>query len=162
MEKTHRPTDNALSKLGTMPDGNILFRSSLFYKDECPYDCVQEKMALNRILQSIETCFTPSVLVGTVGLWNGTFDGFRYCLDFGEFRNVVSEYDNIVIRQIGTQLHFTLIHHDGRHEMELRRFTDYGYNHLNEYHFECFDEKTLKFIKCHTEGFAEQHSLRDN
>jgi len=122
---------------------------------ECPDDCTVEDDILQDIMRNIESVFEPCVLVGTVGRWNGTFNGYGYCHDFNAFQGAISGYDDIIIRQIGTRLHFTLIHHDGRHEMELRRFDDYSCNNRDDDSFDFFNEKTLRFINRHTKNYGK-------
>ena len=130
----------------------ILFQRNY---SECPDECAVEDDILSDIMQGIKKTFEPCILVGTVGRWNGTFNGYRYCYDFKDFQSAVGGYDDIIIRQIGTRLQFTLIHHDGRHEMELRRFDDEGLNNHNEDSFSFFHEKTLKFINRHTKNYGK-------
>lgn len=155
MEKTSQTIDDVQGKLEAAADGDILFESGLYYQDERPDDCMLEEMTFNSVMQSMEALYAPSVFVGTVGVWSGRFTGYRYCCDFKDFMGVIGNYDDITIRQVGTQLHFTLRHHDGRHEMELRRLTDYGCNHLSSVDLEHFSEETVQFIKRHTRNFGK-------
>jgi hypothetical protein len=121
----------------------------------CPDDCEMEDEILSGVYRCIEAIFEPCVLVGTVGRWNGTFSGYRYCHTFSDFQGAIGGYDDMIIRQVGTRLHFTLIHHDGRHEMELRRLSDYGYNNRDNASFDYFTEATMKFINRHTKNYGK-------
>ena len=103
----------------------ILFESGSY----CPDDYVLEEDDLNNVMESIKAIFEPSVFVGTV-------------------------YD-LIITQTGARLHFTLLHHDGRHEMELRRLSDYGYNNRHNASFDYFNEATVKFIQHNTRNFGK-------
>jgi hypothetical protein len=133
---------------------HVFFESGSYAQDDCPDAYEWEADALNDVLNEIKSKYEPCVLVGTVGRWNGTFNGYKYCHDFNGFRDAISGYD-IIIRQKGTRLHFTLIHHDGRHEMELRRLNDYGYNNRDRASFDYFIESTMKFINKHTNNFGK-------
>ena len=130
----------------------ILFQRE--YSD-CPDECAVEDDILADIMRNIETVYEPSILTGTVARWNGSFSGYKYCHTFKDFQNAVSGYDDIIIRQIGTRLHFTLIHHDGRHEMELRRLNDYGYDNRDNACFDYFNEAALKFINRNTKNYGK-------
>jgi len=129
----------------------------LFQRDynDYPDDCAVEDDIFNGIMQSIESIFEPCVLVGIVGRWNGRFDGYKYCHEFKDFQHAISGYDDIIIWQVGTRLHFTLIHHDGRHEMELRRLSDYGYDNRDNANFDYFNQATLKFINRNTRNYGK-------
>ena len=122
---------------------------------ECPDDCDMGDFIFDNIMQGIEAVFEPSVLVGTIGRWNGTFNGYKYCHSFSDLRSALSGYDDIIIRQIGTRLRFTLIHHDGRHDVELRRLSDYGYNNRDNASFDYFCKATLKFIDRNTRNYGK-------
>ena len=130
----------------------VLFRRGL---SDCPDDCTTEDDILQDIMQGIKATFEPCVLVGTVGRWHGTFNGYKYCHNFNDFQSAIGGYDDIVIRQIGTRLQFSLIHHDGRHEMELRRLNDYGYDNRDNACFDYFNEAALKFINRHTKNYGK-------
>jgi hypothetical protein len=133
----------------------ILFQCGVYNENYCPDDYSMEEDTFNSVMQGIKAVFEPCVLIGKVGRWNGTFSGYKYCRDFKDLQNAISGYDDIIIRQIGTQLHFTLIHHDGRHEMELRRFNDYGYNNRDNACFDYFNEQALKFINRYTKNYGK-------
>ena len=123
------------------------------YNDSDDYAIKEDDF--NDIMKNIEAVFEPCVFVGTVGRWNGTFQGYKYLPDLKDLRSAISGYDDIVIRQVGTRLNFTLIHHDGRHEMELRRLSDYGYNNRNNVSFDYFNEATLKYINRNTRNYGK-------
>ena len=146
----------------------ILFQSGMYGYSDCvdadadthantDIDAVAdvENDLLQSILQGIQAVFEPCILVGTVGRWNGKFVGYRYCQCYSVFENAISGYDDIIIKQIGTRLHFTLIHHDGRHEMELRRFNDCALNDPNRDCFQGFSDSTLNYINRNTNNFGK-------
>jgi len=154
MKKTFQATDNLLKKVRFAINGVVLFQSGSFAESAL------EKEAFNHVMRGIEAIFSQSVFVGTVGLWDGTRDGYRFCSDFKDLREVLSNYDDIIIRQIGTRLYFTLIHHDGRHEMELRRWNDGEWVNPHAFCLGEFDDMTLRFIKHSTENFGKIATLR--
>jgi len=126
----------------------------------------QAELEFDDLMQRVKSIFKPSVLIGSLGLWNGRCTGYKYCRDFDEFLSAISDYNNVIIRQVGTQLCITLVHHDGRHEMELRRLTDYGNEHMDGIFFDYYNEKALDFINHNTESFGyvptkEEYALRD-
>ena len=127
----------------------ILFESGSY----CDDDCFLEEDTLNSVMESIKAIFEPSVFIGTVGRWNGTFSGYRYCHSFSDLQSAISGYD-LIISQTGARLHFTLLHHDGKHVMELRRLSDYGYDKRHNVNFDYFNEATVKFITRNTRNFG--------
>jgi hypothetical protein len=135
--------DDSLSKFGPASDKGIRLQGDLY----------------DDVMRSIEAVFGPSVLVGSLRLWHGRYVGYKYFRDFGDFQKAVAGYENILIRQIGTRLYFALIHHDGRHEAELRRFTDYGNDNLDKVNFDDFNQAASKFICRHTKAFGKIAAL---
>ena len=133
----------------------VLFQSNSHCHDIDADDWGHEEFLLNSVLLAIQAIFKPSILVGVVGRWNGIFPGYKYCHNFCDLRDAISGYDEIVISQVGTRLKFTLIHHDGRHEMELRRLSDYGYDKRDRACFEYFNEEALRFIQRYTKNFGK-------
>lgn len=103
------------------------------------------QMTTNRVMKCLKTSCRAlnqnlsHVYLGTVGRWNGRFVGYKYCQFFNDLQNAISGYDAIIIKLTGTRLHFTPIHHDGRHEMELRRFNEYTLSDENNDCFDCFN-----------------------
>lgn len=107
----------------------------------------------DNVMRAIKSNYEPSVLTGTVGRWDGTFCAYKYCHSFKELEDAIcGKYDDVVIRQDGEKLYFTLIHHDGQHEMELRRLTDCDSN--NDICWDDFSEETVAFINRHTKDFG--------
>jgi flavodoxin len=147
--KENQITDESPNKSGSPSDEEILFDSRSYCQDEDTG--AMEEDEFNKVMRSIEAVFKPSVLVGVVGLWDGKRDGYKYCEDINELLRVITnDYDDIVIRQIGSGLHFILIHHDGRHEMELRRLTEEGINHS----YKLSEPEASEFIKLHSIDFG--------
>jgi hypothetical protein len=155
MKKACQPIDTIPNPSRSTLKEILLYQSEAKYQEEGWNNFLLEEFKFDHVMRDIQEFYTPSVLVGTVGVWTGRFAGYRYCSDFEDFRKFISTYDDIDIRQIGVKLHFTLKHHDGRHEMELRRLTEYGYDHLDVTSMEFFNEETLAFIKRHTNDFGE-------
>ena len=142
--KENQPMDNSARESAAALDEYILFESSS-YNLETEY--FKEERDYRKVMKSIEAIFTPSVLVGTAGLWDGKREAYRYFENVKELRGVIANYDGIIIRQIGVQLHFTLIHHDGRHEMQLRRLADDAGDILD-------DPNTWEFIEQNSLDFG--------
>ena len=132
----------------------VLFQSDSHEQEVDDVDWDPETILLNSVLLGIKKIFGPSILVGTIGRWNGTFKGYKYCPTFQDLQNAISGYEDITIRQIGTRLHFTLTHHDGRHEMELRRLSDYGYEKRDNACFDYFNDEALRFINRYTKNYG--------
>lgn len=63
----------------------------------------------------------PIKVSGTLGLWNGRVEiAPKYYNDLMEaISGLVKEYDNFTLEQEGEKFFMTLIHHDGRHVLEL-------------------------------------------
>jgi hypothetical protein len=145
--------DNSPGKLDAESDGDVLFQSGSYNDNDL------EEMTYINVMRRIEAVFQPGVLVGSINLWHGRHTGYKYCRNFSEFLDTVSGYQDTVIRQVGTRVYFSLIHHDGRHEMELRRFTEYGYDNLDKVNFDVFNQAASKFIKRHTRDFWKSADL---
>ena len=126
MKKTVKLKEDLPNKKDTTQDEEVLFDSRAFDGNDA--------------MRNIENNFEPSVLIGTVGLWHGRHKAYKYCENIKELRDSLSGYDNIIIRRIDSQLWFTLIHHDGQHEMELRRITDDDFLDWGDLNYEHFDE----------------------
>lgn len=109
---------------------------------------------LHCLLTDISNMLQPCFLVGTVGRWNGTFDGYKYISDINDLKNALNDYE-LKISQVGTRLFFTLYHHDGSNYMELRKLTDYGLNNLNICSLNHYTTHTLQFIKRYTRNFGK-------
>ena len=126
----------------------VLFESGVYA------DRVQEEDVFNRVMRDIETVFKPSVLIGTVGLWHGRHNGYRYIRNFKELQETVCSYDSVIIRQSESGLWFTLIHHDGYHEMELRCIIDDDNFDWEDLRFSYFDEGVWQYIIDNSEHFC--------
>ena len=75
------------------------------------------------------------VLTGTLGLWTGRHATSKWVRDEYDFKNLVSNYDDIRIYQEGIKLYLDLLHHDGTNSFEIRKVVD----KLPEYQNTCDD-----------------------
>jgi len=125
----------------------ILFRSEL--------DIDDEDYLLEDLLSDIEAIFEPCFMIGTVGRWNGSTDGYKYIHTMNDFRNTIAAYDIIEISQTGTRIGINLYHHDGTHYMELRKLTGYGYDNCYKYDFSYYNQSAKSFIDKYTKNFGK-------
>ncbi len=124
MEQANNPADSSQEKPKIAATEEILYEST-------DYEAAASS-ALNLVMRGIEDTYGPSILIGTVGLWFGSHSAFRYCQEFGEFDQAVRSYDDIIIRRKDDRLYFTLIHSNGRHEMELRKIITDKYDYFDD------------------------------
>ncbi len=154
MKQTTKLTDNALNS-ADHDEEEVIF-------DSRDYDVDAEGLSplfdydYCKLLSNIKAKFTPSVLIGTVGVWSGTHKGFNYYLGFAELKQAIAEYDDLIVRQKGERLYFTLLHHDGRHNLELRRLTAYGAEHDDKLNADLYElDDIFEFIEKNTEPFGK-------
>lgn len=148
MKEIAQSKDNSQSESKAVSGETVLFDSSLCSDDEfLEYDLV---------MRGIGEILTPSVLTGTLGLWNGRTDAYKYCGSIEELGEICSnrDYDKFTICQDGERLHFTFLHHDGRNSMELRRFTEYGIENWDDIWDAHYCEEALGFIEENTLDFG--------
>ena len=146
MKEATKTTGDSKKEAQDAPSEVVLFGGGL-QRDDYAYETLDE------ILQDMESVFTPSVFIGTLGLWDGRHNAYRFCHDFNEIRRIIGNYDDVIISQVGTRLHFTFIHHDGRNELELRRLTDYGHDNVDSMKYAALED-ALEYSKTHSEDFG--------
>jgi hypothetical protein len=132
MEKTAQLRGNSPNKKDTNEE--VLFNSWVFDDNN------MKETAFDDVMRNIESIFEPSMFIGTVGVWHGRYKAYKFCENTKELREALMGYDDIIIRRIESQLWFTLIHHDGHHEIELRRITDDDFLDWGDLGCEHFDE----------------------
>jgi len=142
-------TNDKTNALDNAADEEILFQSGDYNSE------AEEDLVLGDLLKQISSHYTPSVLLGSLGFWDGRTEGYKYCHEFKDFKYTLGNYDGYIFRRIGTRLYVTLIHHDGHHEMELRRLTDYGIENMYSDYVAYFTDKALEFFKRNTEDFGK-------
>lgn len=75
--------------------------------------------------------FYDCLLIGTVGLWNGTHKSCAYISEPKNLREKCSNYDIVRFKREDNKLFLELSHHDGTHYFEVKRINKKGMNRLN-------------------------------
>lgn len=93
-----------------------------------------ERNLINDIEQNHFVCS------GTLGLWDGTYDGGGVLKNRSDFFSLLDGYT--IIDDEDGRLFVTSIHHDGSNKFELRRLTDLGREYYEKYG-DVFERRTL-------------------
>lgn len=101
--------------------------------------------------------FEDTIMIGTVGLWHGSYDGCAYLENYQDFLNKIADYDTVRINRKGNKLLVELCHHDGTHYMEIRRLNSKGNevlaNQYKENYEDYIKERLQTFLKGYTKNF---------
>lgn len=71
--------------------------------------------------------------IGSVGRWNGYYDGGVVITEFNELRQLWKDCDYISIYDENGHLYIKCSHHDGGNSFELKELTETGYNIIGDW-----------------------------
>lgn len=91
------------------------------------------------------------VCSGTLGLWDGTYEGGGVLKNRKDFMSLLDGYT--IVDDDGGRLLVTSIHHDGTNQFELRRLTKLGREYCNE--CESVMERRLLVRDLWSDSFSE-------
>ena len=76
------------------------------------------------------------LLVGTCGLWNGTYDGGCYVNSFDDLHKFWKDCDYIKVYDEGGHLYVKASHHDGTNYAELKELTRKGNSYADNHYWD--------------------------
>ena len=107
--------------------------------DECDWD--DAKVELSDFFERKDV-----IMVGTIGRWDGTYDGGM----IGEFWDIywkaIKDCDYIKIYDVNGHFYIYCSHHDGNNFFEVREVTDKGYEYYDRWQYDYGNNKSERYI----------------
>ena len=121
-----------------VPDSRVT--SEVYSKSE--WDWQDFQVDFNNFLKKSTNGF---LLVGTCGLWDGTYSGGCYVNEFDDLHRFWRDCRDIKVYDEGGHLYFKAAHHDGTNYAELKELTCKGSNYAANHRWDRDQEvhKTL-------------------
>lgn len=106
--------------------------------------------------------FYDCLLIGTIGLWNGTHKSCAYISEPKELREKCSNYDLIRFKRDNNKLFIELSHHDGTHHFEVKRLNKKGLDRLSNVYRGDEDYTILDSIETFEKWYTKNFFGKDN
>jgi len=107
----------------TTPEDKERWQMSWYEQDADAQWEVKDADFTNSVFPMIESQCNDDILLlfGSVGLWNGTFDGGKMIkAEESELRKIMGDYDDVIVEaDEDNHIAMKFVHHDGVHYMQL-------------------------------------------
>ena len=104
---------------------------------------------------------TAWLLTGSIGAWNGRFDGGFIFNTFDEFTRCFTKCDYVKITDNKGHLEIKCSHHDGTNCYEVKRISDFGYEWYNNHGCYMYDYEAHRKMWNNNFMTALPHFARD-
>ena len=106
--------------------------------------------------------FYDCVLMGTVGLWHGTYNNYTYISEPKDLMEKFSNYDIVRFKRDNNKLFVELCHHDGTHYFEIKKLNKKGINRLSNIYRGSEDYVIVKSIETFKKWYIKSFFGKSN
>lgn len=133
-----------------------------YYSDEAIFEleCENIHNEYNSIFELND--FYDCLLIGTIGLWNGTHKSCAYISEPKELMEKCSDYDIIRFKRENNKLFVELSHHDGTHYFEIKRLNKKGTERLSNVYSGDEDYTILESIETFEKWYTTNFFNKNN
>ncbi len=86
------------------------------------------------------------IMVGTIGRWDGTYDGGQIGEFWKLFYEAIKDCDYVKIYEKNGHFYIECTHHDGTNHLEVKVMTEAGMKYWNNWEYDYSNTKTMREI----------------
>lgn len=128
--------ENGWEDVDDVPDDEVW--DAIAFSNDCEWD--NAKYDIEKFIRENG----PLLVVGSLGLWDGRYDGGKICRDFRELAGAWEHCDYIKIYDQNGHMYIECSHHDGTNYWECKLLTEKGENYAEDHSWDMYDRDLHK------------------